>query len=109
MLPTVLGVMLFLFSVTYLMPGDPVSVLLGPRATPDLIALVKERLPGKAKYMVLKYLKMGVIELGQIINADMLALARLYLRARRLRDEIWQLEQASGARMRKRLERFLDC
>jgi hypothetical protein len=72
------------------------------------IALVKERLPGKAKYMVLKYLKMGVIELGQIINADMLALARLYLRARRLRDEIWQLEQACEARMRRRLEGFLD-
>jgi len=71
------------------------------------MALVKERLPGKAKYMVLKYLKMGVIELGQIINADMLALARLYLRARRLRDEIWQLEQACEGRMRRRLERFL--
>ena len=71
------------------------------------MGIVKERLPGKAKYMVLKYLKMGVIELGQIINADMLALARLYLRARRLRDEIWQLEQACEGRMRRRLERFL--
>ena len=71
------------------------------------MALVKERLPGKAKYMVLKYLKMGVIELGQIINTDMLALARLYLRARRLRDEIWQMEQAGEGRMRRRLERFL--
>lgn len=68
---------------------------------------IKERLPGKAKYMVLKYLKMGVIELEQIGSFDMWCLARLYLRARRLRDEIWRLEQVSEARRQRRLERFL--
>jgi len=71
------------------------------------MALVKERLPGKAKYMVLKYLKMGVIGFEHIANFDMLCLARLYLRARRLRDEIWRLEQACEARLMRRLERFL--
>lgn len=44
MLPTLLGVMLLLFSLTYFLPGDPVSILLGPRATPDLVVLIKERL-----------------------------------------------------------------
>jgi hypothetical protein len=73
------------------------------------MALIKERLPGKAKYMVLKYVKMGIIGLEDISSFDMWCLARLYLRARKLRDEIWRLEQASGARMRRRLERFLDC
>lgn len=68
------------------------------------MALVKERLPGKAKYMVLKYLKMGIIELEDIGSFDMRCLARLYLRARRLRDEIGRLEQVSEARMRRRVE-----
>ena len=71
------------------------------------MGLVKERLPGKVKYTVLKYLEMGIIELGHIVNHDMWCLARLYLRARRLQDEIWRLEQASEARRRRRLERFL--
>lgn len=70
------------------------------------MGLVKERLPCKAKYLVLKYLKMGIIELEHISSFDMLCLARLYLRARRLRDEIWRLEQISEARRQRRLERF---
>lgn len=62
------------------------------------MAIIKERLPGKAKYLVLKFLKMGMIELDHIVDFDMLCLARLYLRARRLRDEIWRLEQVSKVR-----------
>jgi hypothetical protein len=72
------------------------------------MSLVKERLPGKAKYLVLKYLKMGIIDMGHIVDFDMLCLARLYLRARRLRDEIWRLERASEVRMQRRIERFLE-
>jgi len=60
------------------------------------IGIVKERLPGKAKYMVLKYLRMGMIELQQIKSMDMLILARLYMRARRLRNEIGRLEEAGS-------------
>jgi len=71
------------------------------------IGLLKERLPGKAKYLVLRYLKMGIIELEHISNFDMWCLARLYVRTQRLRGQIWQLQQVSEARMRKRLERFL--
>jgi len=71
------------------------------------MGLVKERLHGKPKYMVLKYLKMGIIELEHINGFDMLCLARLYLRARRLRDEIWRLEQVSKGRRRRQLEGFL--
>ena len=71
-----------------------------------MVSVVAERLPGKAKYLVLKYLKMGVVGLGHISNADMLALARLYLRVERLRGDIRQLETASEARERRRLERL---
>lgn len=42
--PTLLGVLLILFSLTYFLPGDPASVMLGPRATPELVAELKERL-----------------------------------------------------------------
>ena len=59
---------------------------------------IKERLLGKAKYMVLKYLKMGIIELEHIVDFDMWCLARLFLRARRLRDEIGRLEKVSKVR-----------
>ena len=72
------------------------------------MAIVKERLPAKAKYLALKYLKMGVIGMDDIVDFDMWCLARLYLRARRLRDEISRLEQVSEARRQRQLERFLD-
>jgi hypothetical protein len=72
------------------------------------MAIVKERLPGRAKYLVLKYLKMGIIDLEHISSFDMLCLARLYLRARRLRDEICRLEKVSETRKMRQLERFLE-
>lgn len=43
-IPTVLGVLTLLFCLTYLLPGDPASVMLGPRATPELINEISERL-----------------------------------------------------------------
>ena len=58
-----------------------------------MVSIVKERLPGKAKYLVLKYLKMGIIGLEHIVDYDMLALARLYLRAERLRGEVRLLQR----------------
>ncbi|MCG8565491.1 MAG: ABC transporter permease, partial [Desulfobacterales bacterium] len=42
--PTLLGVMLLLFSLTYLLPGDPATIMLGPRATPEKIAKLNARL-----------------------------------------------------------------
>lgn len=72
------------------------------------MAIVKERLPGKAKYMVLKCLKMGIIGMEHIVDFDMWCLARLYLRAHKLRDEIWRLEKVSEARRQRKLERFLE-
>ena len=43
-IPTLLGVLLVLFSLTYLLPGDPATVMLGPRATPELVEDLNERL-----------------------------------------------------------------
>ncbi len=43
-IPTLIGVLIVLFSLTYFLPGDPASVMLGPRATPELVAEVNARL-----------------------------------------------------------------
>ena len=72
------------------------------------IGIVRERLPGKAKYLVFKYLQKGIIELAHIDNMDMLILARLWLRAEGLRQEIYQLEKASWKRSQRQLEQFLE-
>ena len=68
--------------------------------------MVKERMPGTAKYLVLKYLKMGIIELENIVDSDMRALGRLYLRMQRLRQEIAKLQEASRRRHQQRAEAF---
>jgi hypothetical protein len=47
---------------------------------------------------------MGIIELEHIANNDMLSLARLYLRARRMRKEITKLQEASERRRRRQAE-----
>ncbi len=67
-----------------------------------LLGIVNERIKTRAKYLVLKYLRMGIIELGHIVDNDMRALARLYLRARRMRKEIAELREASERRRQRK-------
>jgi hypothetical protein len=73
-----------------------------------MLGIVKERLPGKAKYLVLKYLKMGIIDMEDIVSEDMVALARLWLRAKRLKQEIIDLREASAARRARRMRVWLE-
>jgi hypothetical protein len=73
-----------------------------------MVGIVKERLPGRAKRLVLKYLKLGIIELDHIANEDMRALAMLWLRAKRLQAEIAELRESSRARRERRLEAFIE-
>ena len=70
------------------------------------IGIVASRIPSGAKYRVLKYLKMGIIELEQIADADMWFLARLYMRGWRLRQEISRLDKVSETRRQRRLEKI---
>ena len=72
-----------------------------------MFEVVKERMSGKAKYMVLKYLRMGVIQLEHVVNQDMLALARLQLRAEGLQKEIRRLEEANWRRKEREREAWL--
>jgi hypothetical protein len=69
-----------------------------------IYSIVNERIKTRAKYLVLKYLRMGIIELEHIANSDMLVLGRLYLRAKRMRKEIAELWEASERRHRRKAE-----
>ena len=71
-----------------------------------MFSIVNERLKARAKYMVLKYLKMGIIELEYIVDSDMRALARLYMRIRRMRKEIAELRKVSELRRQRHAESF---
>ena len=69
-----------------------------------LLGIVNERVKTRAKYLVLKYLRMGIIELEHITNHDMLALARLYLQAKRMRQTITELRGFSQQRRQCKAE-----
>jgi len=71
-----------------------------------MLGIVNERIKTNAKYLLLKYLRMNIIRMEHIIDFDMRALARLSLKARRLRNEIQRLVQVSESGRRRRLERF---
>jgi hypothetical protein len=69
-----------------------------------LFSVVSDRMGNSGKYLVLKYLRMGIIRPEHIVNQDMAALSRLYLRIRRLRQEIAELREASEQRHRRRAD-----
>lgn len=58
-----------------------------------LISLLMERVPGTAKYAVLRYVRMGILRPEHVINADLRAVAQLEARARSLQKE-QEAEQA---------------
>ena len=70
------------------------------RRTVITLSVVSERLPGNAKYQVLKFLDMGIIDFDHIVSEDMQAIARRHLQAKRLQEEIRELREYSR---RKRL------
>ncbi len=72
-----------------------------------MFSIVKERLPGRAKYVVLKCLRMGIIDQEHIESPDMLALAKLHMRARNLQEQVADLEEASLKRRRQKAEAWL--
>lgn len=66
------------------------------------LGMVSDRIKAEAKQLVLKYLEVDIIGFEHIVNDDMRVLARLYLRARRLEQEIAELRQASERRREQR-------
>jgi hypothetical protein len=68
------------------------------RRTLIALEVISERLPHDARCLVLKYLDAGVIDFDHIDSLDMQAVARRYLRAKRLRREIRELREHSRRR-----------
>jgi hypothetical protein len=69
---------------------------------------IKERLPGNAKHLVLKYVMQGILDTEEIVNDDMKALAKYSLRIAKLQDEVKHLQAASQARKMRKQEVFLE-
>lgn len=73
-----------------------------------MLSIVRERVPLKARRQVIKCLWDGIIDLEHIANQDMQVLARLYLRARRIQQEIAQLKEARAKARRAKARAFLE-
>lgn len=69
------------------------------KATLAEIGEMDRRIPGNAKYLVLKYLEMGILQEGHILNQDLLAMARLKKRAERLQSAIASRQGAQPRRL----------
>ncbi len=57
-----------------------------------MLSMVKERVPGQSKYVLIEHLRKGVIEMDQITGENMRAIAKWYLRARRVQQELFRAE-----------------
>jgi hypothetical protein len=57
-----------------------------------LLEIVLERIPFRSKFVVLKYLRMGVITIEHLTHPDMVALAKWVGRVRRIRQQLADLE-----------------
>ena len=73
-----------------------------------LLSIVGERLPSRAKYLVVKFLRTGIIQMDHIENTDMESFVRLYQRARNLHRQIWQVNEASRRRQAQQQQAWLE-
>ena len=71
-------------------------------------SIINEKMPQKVKYKVLKYLKLGIVEVGDIKNWDMYFLGSLYLRILGLQRQIKEIKQRSWDRKQQHLKKFLE-
>ena len=59
MIPVILGVAIFIFSILYFVPGDPAQIILGSAATQDEIAYLRQEMGLNRPYLV---------QLGQFLS-----------------------------------------
>jgi len=73
-----------------------------------MAGIINDRIQGTAKYKVIKYVKMGIVETDSIRNSDMRQLAKLFLRIIKLRKDISELQDKSRQRKHQQYEKWLD-
>jgi len=71
-----------------------------------MMEMISARIKTPAKYAIIKYVKMGILDLGDITDFDMYCLAERYLRTRSLQRQIVELEEKSRREREKRTEKF---
>jgi len=71
------------------------------------LEIVTGRLPKKAMYKVLEYLRMGLIDVEHIASEDMAWVVRLNARARRIEQEMARLQEARRQREYRTVEAML--
>jgi hypothetical protein len=70
----------------------------------NLLRVVSDRIPGTAKYKILRFVRKGVLDTDDIGDFDMWQLAVGYVRAWRLRREIEQMLEKSRQREQEKVE-----
>ena len=79
------------------------------RDTIIILSIVRDRLPAMAARQVVKLFRLGLVKLEHIVNDDMRALVRLYLRAEKLRKRIAGLQKRCREREQRQLEAWLEA
>jgi len=72
-----------------------------------IMEIISARIETTAKYTVIKYVSMGIIELGDISDFNLYCLAEYYLRAKRLQRDISKLREKSRSLREKRTALFM--
>lgn len=72
-----------------------------------MIDTLRYRVRDANKYVVLKYALRGVIDVEDVLDEELKGLVRLYLRARRLTEEIESLREARQKRKQRELAAML--
>jgi len=71
-----------------------------------MVAMLRARIPGRAKDQILKGVEMGILDPDDLDNWDMWQLAKLYLKSVWLRKEIKRLEQKRQAKKEEQLQKW---
>jgi hypothetical protein len=73
-----------------------------------MMETISARIETLAKYKVIEYVKIGILDIGDIVDFDMYCLAERYMRTRRLLREIAELRKKSWEKRQKQAEEFWE-
>jgi len=71
------------------------------------LGIMSARIPDRAKYKILKLVKAGMLDIGDIVDNQMYFFTEMYLRALSLRQEIEQLQEKRRQRQQRKIEAWL--
>jgi len=72
-----------------------------------MLTTMSARVPSRAKYKILKLVRAGLLDMGDIADNQMYFFAEMYMRAWSLRKEIEQLQEKRRQRQERKMEAWL--